>query len=379
MERTIILFDMDGVLLQADGYYRALQSSVRTIGRNIGIEEPILSREHIAKFEAAGVTHEWETLAICTAILLTQVWQIDPKIRIPKIINPSPDQFLIYGEDQFAEFLLNIDLNGISPTDYAGAVIFKQNSNLNTEHMEYLRLILGSDLDLDSSPTLQIFQEYVLGSPTFSETYHLPSHFNTESYLHLYDREALSIENQYKLKSWLESDQHQAVIFTNRPSQPPEGFFSPPDAELGAAAIGLQILPIVGAGSLSWLAALDSKPWDEYYKPHPVHTLAALQLAVGKSLTDALKQAEDLYHGTQELDVWSTLEGSRIFVFEDLTPGLISARSARQILLDYGIKVEFIFVGVSNHPLKRKSLSQYTDFMIDDLNQNILPRIFSEG
>jgi hypothetical protein len=66
----ILLFDMDGVLLKADGYHQALESSVKIIGQNIGIEYPGLSRDHILKFEAAGVTHEWESLAICTAILL---------------------------------------------------------------------------------------------------------------------------------------------------------------------------------------------------------------------------------------------------------------------------------------------------------------------
>jgi hypothetical protein len=40
MNQIILLFDMDGVLLHADGYLRALQSSVDLIGRNIGIKEP---------------------------------------------------------------------------------------------------------------------------------------------------------------------------------------------------------------------------------------------------------------------------------------------------------------------------------------------------
>lgn len=377
MNQTILLFDMDGVLLHADGYLRALQSSVDLIGRNIGIKEPLLSREHITQFEAAGVTHEWETLAICTAILLTQVWQINKEVRIPSLINLEPDSYLINGEDEFTEYLLNIDLRGISPTVYTESVLRKQESQLNSEQREYLRLILGSGLNLDISPTLPIFQEHVLGSKTYTRTYNLPSNLNTKSYLQLYDREALSITNRGKLNKWLESDYHHAVIFTNRPSQAPKGFFSTPEAELGAAAIGLQELPIVGAGSLSWLANLESKPWHTYYKPSPVHTLAALQCALGKKLTESLKVAVDLYNGNQDRNDWLPFEGSKVFIFEDLLSGFMSARSAQQLLYINGVNVEMLFVGISSHPAKSKSLSQMANCIIEDINQGILPEIIS--
>jgi hypothetical protein len=127
MKHTIILFDMDGVLIHADGYHRALQSSVRLIGRSIGIEEPILSKEQISHFEAAGVTHEWETLAICTAILLIQVWQHDGEVRIPRDINLTPERFLIRREDRFWNFLHEIDLQGKEPTSYAASTLNDQN------------------------------------------------------------------------------------------------------------------------------------------------------------------------------------------------------------------------------------------------------------
>ena len=377
MVKTILLFDMDGVLLHADGYHRALQSSVKLIGRNIGIEEPILSKEHIAQFEAGGVTHEWETLAICTAILLTQIWSVDQNVRIPRIINPSPDNFLIKGEDKFTKFLLNIDLKGKSPTAYAESFLLEQEIDLYPEQINYLQLILRSGLDIDKSPTLPIFQEYVLGSQMYEQTYNFPSHLNTKSYLELYDREALTKTNHGKLCKWLEYEYQHAVIFTNRPSQPPKGFFSTPEAELGATAIGLQDMPILGAGSLSWLANLESKPLSTYYKPNPVHTLAAMLFAVGKPLVQALKTAVEFYNGNQDLDIWLSLDGTKIFVFEDLLPGFKSAEGAKQLLSNNGINVELFLVGISKHPVKITSLSQMAHCINEDINQGMLPEIIS--
>lgn len=375
MKHTFILFDMDGVLIHADGYHQALISSVSQIGRSIGIEEPILSKEQISHFEAAGVTHEWETLAICTAILLIQVWQHDGEIRIPRIITGTSESFLIRGDDRFWEFLNEIDLQGKEPTTYAVSTLCEQNSSLNTEQRKYLELVLGSGLDIDKSPTLHIFQEYVLGSDQYSQLYGYPSYLDTKSYLELYDRKALSEENRVGLIDWLDSDYCHAVIFTNRPSRPPDGFFSTPEAELAASAINLENLPIVGAGSLSWLANLESKPLDAYYKPDPVHTLAALQVAVGVSLPQALTMAADLSRGNIERELWLPFKGSKIFVFEDLVPGMKSAQDAQKMLSEINVEVELSCVGLTKHKTKAESLSQMTNCLIEDINEGILPKI----
>jgi hypothetical protein len=375
MEHTIILFDMDGVLIHADGYHRALQSSVRLIGRSIGIEDPKLSKEQISHFEAAGVTHEWETLAICSAILLIHVWQQDEYIRIPGEINSEPDDFLIKGEDRFWEFLNEIDLQGKEPTIYATTTLFEKNNTLNTEQRKYLELVLRSGMDIEKSPTLRFFQELVLGSSQYSQVYRLPACLNTESYLELYDRKALSEENHKGLKAWLESDSCHAVIFTNRPSQPPEGFFSTPEAELGASAIDLEDLPIVGAGSMSWLANLESKPLATYYKPDPVHALAALQVAVGEPLPQALRMAADLSRRSGNRDAWLKFERAKVIVFDDMVPGLKSALEAQRILSEINVDVELMCVGLTKHKTKAKSLSLLTNNLIEDINEEVLPKI----
>lgn len=379
MKRTFLLFDMDGVLLQADGYHRAMQSALKIVGKNIGVQDPILTIEQISQFEAAGVTHEWETLAICTAILLIQIWQIDPEIRIPSSLDPEPGEYLIMRDERISDFLKDIDLAGKSPTRYAEGQLLNNAPHLGPEQIDFLKSLFGSGINLNLSPIFRVFQEYVLGSRLFGQIYKFSPCLDTESYLDLYDREALSKNNRDNMLKWLSTDLHRAAIFTNRPSKTPDEFFSTPDAELGAAAIGLEELPILGAGALSWFASEQAKPWDEYFKPHPVHVLAALQLASGKPLSEAIKTAADFYYGDKGPEIWSGFEGSKVYVFEDLTPGLISAQAAKRILLDSGIELDFVFVGVSGYINKRKSLSKYADFLIDDINQVILPGIISES
>jgi hypothetical protein len=55
---TILLFDMVGVLLEAQGYHRALQNTVSLIAASLGYENPILTPDDIAAFDSSGVTSE---------------------------------------------------------------------------------------------------------------------------------------------------------------------------------------------------------------------------------------------------------------------------------------------------------------------------------
>ncbi|MBC8336969.1 MAG: hypothetical protein H8E29_17070 [Anaerolineales bacterium] len=354
-----------------------MQASVELIGHNLGIENPILSKEHIAKLEAASVTHEWESLAICTAILLMHIWRTEPEVRIPKNINLIPGQFFIQGEDYFSGFLQNIKLNGEPPTAFMEHLLLEQEPSLNLEQREYLKGILRNGQNHDLSFTLPIFQEYVLGSKSYSQIYNRPSQLNTESYLELYDQAALSQTTHDQLIKWVKSEDHHAVVFTNRPSTPPNGFFSTPEAELGLKAIGLQELPIVGAGSLFWLANLAAKPLNMYLKPSPVHALAAIQVALGTPHTASLKLALDFFCGRYEKEKWGPLDGSTIVVFEDLIGGLRSAKDAKELLEKYGVRIEMILVGITKHPTKAKSLSQVAYHVVEDINNKYLREILT--
>ena len=50
----ILLFDMDGVLLESRGYHLALQETVRIMAIALGFEDRTLSADDIATFEASA-------------------------------------------------------------------------------------------------------------------------------------------------------------------------------------------------------------------------------------------------------------------------------------------------------------------------------------
>ena len=219
-----------------------------------------------------------------------------------------------------------------------------------------------------------------MGSLEFSQTYNCASQLNTESIPQKYNQAALTSANLDKLIAWLKFNHHQAAIFTNRPSKPPDGIlrmFSTPEAELGAASIGLQQLPIIGAGSLVWLAEQKSQPAQAYIKPNPVHALAALQAAIGKPIPMALNLANDLANGSGDIAEWVPIKDSKIMAFEDSAGGLVSAKKAVQILDQNNIYTDLQLIGVSDQPTKVKPLAQIADQVITDINADVLQKIIA--
>ena len=377
VKRTILLFDMDGVLLTSEGYYRSLQDVIKLIGQNLGITNPDLERDVISKLEAFGLTHIWEHLAIFSSLLLMHVWTKIPDARIPDHIDPEPDKFLEIKDIDFNNFIQRLNQNEIYSFTKIKEAVIKQQPGLGASQIEYIQLLFETIKDIYKSPILTIMQEFVLGSQQFSQVYNLPSQLNIKSYPRRYDQAVLSKELHIILKDWLKSKYHHAVIFTNRPDIPPEDFFGVPEAELGAEIVGLSDVPLVGAGSLDWLAHINNQE-DCYYKPHPIHALAAMQAAVGQPIKESMNLALDLIKGGQsKVDDWKVLSGATLFVIEDSKGGLESVKSACQLLGDIGIPIELYLIGVSTQEDKIKSLLEITDQIYADINQSPLPDIIS--
>ena len=84
----ILLFDMDGVLLESGGYHHAFQETVNLVGRLLGYQRVKLTPQDIAAFEAAGVFSEWDSSAMCAALLLENLWAEHPALTLPP--TPTP-------------------------------------------------------------------------------------------------------------------------------------------------------------------------------------------------------------------------------------------------------------------------------------------------
>ncbi len=367
MLENIILFDMDGVLLKPGGYHESLKTSVIRIGKALGIPKTKLRDDQIARLESLSVTNEWDSLAICTGVMLTHVWRNDAKIRLTTL-EPS-SKIVIDGPPDFDSFLDHFSDVGDLPGHRAYDIILDSNPWLTPAQRKYLSDVLHHCRDIYHSPILPAYQETVLGSEVFHRTYGLDSQLSIQSYLLHHDQPLLSDKNMQALQSWLVEPTNTAGILTNRPCSTPTGHISSPEAELGAQLVGLDHLPLLGSGMLAWYASTQQNlPRHAFFKPNPIHALALLLMCMGTPIHNALEKAVLLTNNNGRVEEWSALDGASIFIFEDSIKGIESGLRAKTLLSDFGIQVELTLIGISDQPIKQQALSKYTATLLSDIN-----------
>ncbi len=366
IKRQYFLFDMDGVLLDLIGYRKALQTSVNRIAVGLGAPHTFLSENQIAKFEALHVTNEWDTLAICTALVLVAVWQIDSQIRINSL---HPVKTILSTQPDFNYLLDQFTIDNSLPGDKALNIILGMYPELCEDQRNYLTYILSSCRDIYSSPILPIHQEIILGSQVFHDYYNLKPIYNEESFLLKFDRPKLKPETLSLILNLLKLPINAGCVMTNRPSKTPPGYLSSPEAELGLKCAGIETFPYISSGILRWFShVILNKPNLSLLKPNPIHALASLRMCLGELVLDAIEKSFLMIQGKSKKADWSRFNQSKIVVFEDSTKGLLSAKAAQELLQAFGITTDLDLVGVSSNPIKTEALGKITSKIIDDIN-----------
>ena len=351
----ILLFDMDGVLLEPKGYHKALIETVRLVSRSMGFEDFILSDKDIAQFEALGISSEWDSSALCAALLVVDASTIDKEFRVPTSLSTVhmlqykrriklPELFeALKGQPAELPAVLRAQ-QAIEDIAYKYHVDPKQPSQ-----------IIKNSKSIKHSLTLNVFQELVLGSENFERTYQRENQLNVESYLQKYDKLLLINPLKDKLLRWLEDPQHNAAIMTNRPSAIALGKAGTPEAELGAELLGLDSLPIIGNGEIRWLAQKTNADVGALMKPAPTHALAAAFVALGNRFEDSLINAYNLIHSDHSTEA-NALSKSTVYVFEDTAAGIISVEGMQRVLKKNNTLIQIHKFGVSPDPIKRDYL-----------------------
>ena len=302
---NIFLFDTDGVLLKPKGYHRALKETVRLAGISTGFGEVLLDDGQIAQFKALGISSEWHSSALCMAVMRLEQY----RERSSKLVPLNLDRlFEVIAAQPMQHPALARGLAAIENF----AVEYNVSASL-------VRGLVAESESINQSPTLNTFQELILGSEIFENTYYKKSKFQTESYLKLYDKRLLSESMAAHILVCQQRPDYGVAIMTNRPSSGPSGFAGAPDAEMGAALVGLVDLPLVGYGEISWLAEQTNQQAGELEKPAWQHALAAILMASGCSIEACLQFICEQPLAWPVAD-YANLQGSTITVFED-TPG----------------------------------------------------------
>jgi phosphoglycolate phosphatase-like HAD superfamily hydrolase len=355
----IFLFDMDGVLLESHGYHRALQEILRRMGMALGYGEILLTPDEIAAFEAGGITSEWDTAAICTALLLETAWKDEPGCQLPNSLarpfstppvrRPTPDFF------KLAYKLSTPDMLNLLPLKRAELLFFGKNGYSPTQERTLRDLIRGAR-KAELSLIHRTFQELILGSAEYTRIYKLPAELECESYLVKYDRSTLSSPEINRLIDWISTPDHAAAVITSRPSRPPDRSFSTPEAEIGAKMVGVDSIPIIGYGGMYWLGLKHQTDPLAFLKPAPVHALAAMRAALGEKQKNALIEAADLVKTEKANASWRQLEGVQVSIFEDSTGGIKSLLAAGEALDKVGLHIQITSYGITRKQVKAKAL-----------------------
>ncbi len=385
---TLVLLDVDGVLIHPVGYKDALRATMRTVAALMGQPDPEVTYDEIAVFEACGLTNEWDSGAMCASLLLQAALDRRPDlqrdtlddtlaaIRAAGITLARPD----FAAE--ARAIADAYVDGRHPSqvylDMLGA-------RTPATQRALLQALLGDVYDVSGTLTTRIFQTYALGSEQYRKTYGEPVPVETESYISTRDKALLDAASRARLLDWADDPAHGVVVYTARPSLPPADLDSgtapvhtgtafAPEAELGLDLLKLAgHVPLMGQGRVGWLAWRNGRMAGEYVKPSPVHALAAIGAAASGLETESLTAAATLVEQDELTGPLAALRGGpvRVIVCEDSTGGIRATRGAITALQRAGVAATLTAVGVSPHPDKRAALGAVADHVADDINAGL--------
>jgi hypothetical protein len=380
MTATLLLFDVDGVLVQPSGYKLALRDTVNYFAARLGFAPVNLSLEDIGVFEACGLTNEWDSAAMCVGALLATVTRTNPsKLTVWQAYTDANDFFQrIHGAIAYPSPLVAPDFRAIAAQVKANNPDDKPVTPITHALLcemfdsPYLPLLdrLFADIYSIETPTTRVQQTFTLGHERFQHTYGFSAPFESESYLLTHDKPHLTAENRDKIRQWQMHDDHAVTIYTARPGLPANGDILgyAPEAELARELLGFDgSMPLVSGGTMQWLAQQYGRTVANYIKPSPVQALAAIGAAYHGDITAAAQQAASFFEqGNADAELVQSV--GRVIVFEDSTGGIVAVRRAVDMLSAAGADIQLEAIGISDEPSKQAALRQVADKVVPDIN-----------
>jgi hypothetical protein len=393
----LLLFDIDSVLVEPNGYWASIQHTVGLYARGLGYgPEGVPALEDIQEFEASGLTSEWDSCPLCVGALLIAALAVHPV--------PSPDRLIDWLFHPAEPFPGQCGAVAPVPPGYFADLARQARRRLQPgerpahaalrvllDHTPAalwtaIHALLDDTHDIARAPVTQTFQNFALGHAGYETCYGRVPGFESPSLLAERDRSLLTAEGRAQLRALLaDSGGYGACLYTARPSGPPRdagadphGFS--PEAEIAAELVGLADLPLIGFGRVRWLAARRGRRPDAYVKPSPVQALASIAAAVGIGETAALEAAAALADplpgsGAGALPAsFDVLQArpAHVVVFEDSERGAQAVLSAVETLREAGCRVTAQVVGIAaTGGVKHTALQSVAGVLVTDVNAGI--------
>ncbi len=386
IERTLLLFDIDGVLIYPNGYKEALRAAIDHFAGAMGLPSQALTNDEIAIFEACGITNEWDSAPLCVGAILIAALAakpVLPRSTFDDTLNALREADISIDRPDFEQLARQVREKTGDSVQPAPAVLEILGEQVDAQSRYLLDELLGDTYSINT-PTTRIFQHYVLGNDLFEQTYRVPAGFEVESMLKKFDEPLISPEMAGRLLEWVEEPPNGAAIYTARPSLPPRDLSHSdedltgysPEADLAAELLGMADgIPLIAGGRLGWLAKQNNRHYGEYIKPSPVQALAAIGAAISGQEAPALVSALAFYETGELTEPLSLLaEGStQVIVFEDSTGGIRATRRAVEALRRAGLPVTVEGVGIAAESSKKQALSEVTAHVVETIDEAVEP------
>lgn len=391
MKHKIFLFDVDGVLLHPLGYRAATADTLRYFCRQMNLPDILPGEPVIALFESLGITCEWDHVPLGLAVILNAAAQGTPlpAHTLPeaiKWITAHNGSSVAADFSPLVEYLPRYLIPGEALSDSL-AIAFQKGDALDLFPFLSSALLIelfSNTRNVVQSQTTSVFQAHVLGPQVYASVYnHLPP-VNTPSYLDRFDHSLLAENSRQRLVEALKSGYVHLAALTARYSLPPLADVNrlaySPEAETALRLVGLESIPLVGYGSVNYLAEQVGFIGERLLKPVPVQALAAAAAAFGNPLWDALQWSYQLVAGGAGYLDLPRLDGHgqqlplplpgelELHVFEDSPIGILACLAAVEILKVHHIQVDLHAWGIAVHPAKVAALQTLGASVLPDVN-----------
>ncbi|NLF49699.1 MAG: hypothetical protein GX577_01040 [Leptolinea sp.] len=383
MKKTIMLFDMDGVLVEPMRYRASLQRTMDFFGRIMGWEELYPGEETIAWFEARGIISEWDIAPLCIASVIEVLLENNPELKVPADLLSFCEMVKTAGipkpEVQIESIIGQLPSMKKAGYTYCDLVLYLIESGparLTFDRLAGTSLIsnlLQHSRNVHQNIITRVFQEIFLGQVAFENAFHLASICSKYSVQNIIDRPLITPQWNDQLKKRWEIGAIELAILTARPSAEdyPAGDgrieFSP-EADIIVNQLGWNRFLLVGQGQLQFIADQLGCFSVDLIKPSPVHALGAIGTLITKNMVNSFQAAWDLFNGN-DTDFFKNFPEMEIHVFEDAPVGIRAASRAADMLDSQGIRVQLTKWGISTDPNKVKELQNLGALIVPDVNE----------
>ena len=405
-EKLFLILDIDGTLLEAEGYRAACIDTINDFLERYGQSSLKITRKVTDAFEAAGITAEWDIVPLVLAAYVN--WHcilfpgLDPRvgcIELPghdfNLNNEAFENMLVEMSERYKS-MLNPDETPINAVYH----YLQNNKGRGLEHLwslPYRDEYFVDTLNPRKCPFFAQLMNRLLGSERFSKFYGIPEVLSCESYLEKKDKLLIS-EEYRKLLPEIAGNGVYPVIMTYRPTVLPEVegnkssqyFVNTPEGECALRLLGWDDgrMPMIGAGSLCYIEEKYNLRREYYVKPHPFHAIAAMVMSLCQDEIKALEIARQLCEAKPSLEKsplkkWlDDGESFTLAVFEDSVSGIDSVKNAACVLKKWGYDVKISLNGIKSTKEKDKLLLNTGAKIYRNINEaldDVLEEYMSEG